>query len=134
MNATIEQLYRFNDPVNGLDTRGLVMKLPCYEHLPVGGWRRCNLNVRDFNCDRIVLPGPDDDVTWRVTCAIVYTTMGGKQTACAHYVAYRRLPAGGDHEPKSFIKVDDSNIVGPPRVYDDFRDIDNVYMLVLERN
>ena len=45
-----------------------------------------------------------------------------------------RLPAGGDHEPKSFIKVDDSNVVGPPRVYNDFRDIDNVYMLVLERN
>ena len=112
----------------------ITQKLANYAQEPGGVLRRCNLNVRDFDCDSIVLPGPDDDVTWRVTCAIVYTLMGAEQTAVAHYVAYRRLRAGGDNDPKSFIKVDDSNIVGPPRVFDDFRDIDNVYMLVLESN
>ena len=66
---------------------------------------------------------------------IIYLA-GVRKTANAHYVAYRRMPTG-DHNDlnfKAFIKIDDSKLVGPPLEYENFRDIGNIYMLMLERN
>ena len=80
-------------------------------------------------CNSIRLPGPDD-VTWRVTCAIVYIAADSTSTETGHYVAFRRV---GDVGAKTFVKVDDDRVCDV-RKYANFQDIKDVYVMILERN
>ena len=107
------------------------MVLPLYGHANRFGRPESKrvLNVVQFDCNSIRLPGPDD-VTWRVTCAIVYIAADSTSTDAGHYVAFRRV---GDVRDKTFVKLDDDRVCDV-RKYANFQDIKDVYVIILERN
>ena len=77
------------------------MVLPLYGHANRFGQPESKrvLNVVQFDCNSIRLPGPDD-VTWRVMCAIVYIAADSTSTVVhkgPHYhyiVIYVRISIG----------------------------------------